>query len=222
MIKAIIFDVDGVIIESAELKTRAFAILFADYPDKVAEIVAYHRKNGGVSRFVKFRYIYEQILGQELSTQKETELGDRFSRIVLEEILKAPFTPGAVEFINQNKDRYLFFIASGTPEEELLNIIDHRQLSHYFREIHGSPRQKDEIIADILDRYSLQNEEVIYVGDAESDRAAAEKAGVPFIARLNLENPELQDCRWQVKDLTELDTIIDNISPQLKKGGYNQ
>jgi len=213
MIKAIIFDVDGVIIESAELKTRAFAMLFADYPDKLPAIIDYHRKNAGISRFVKFRYIYEQILGQELSTQKEAELGERFSLIVLEEILKAPFTPGAIEFISQNKDRYLFFIASGTPQEELLNIISHRQLSHYFREIHGSPRRKDEIIADILNRYSLQNEDAIYVGDAESDRAAAEKAGVPFIARINSENPELQDCRWQVKDLTELDTSIDNISP---------
>ncbi|KFI34550.1 hypothetical protein HX99_01395 [Peptococcaceae bacterium SCADC1_2_3] len=49
MIKAIIFDFDGVIIESAEIKTRAFELLFAGYPDKVKEIIAYHKKNMGGS-----------------------------------------------------------------------------------------------------------------------------------------------------------------------------
>jgi len=212
VIKAIIFDVDGVIIESAEIKTKAFAMLFADYPDKVAEIIAYHQKNAGISRYVKFRYFYEKLLGQELSIQKEAELAERFSQIVLEKILKAPFTPGAIEFFNQSKDRYLFFIASGTPEEELRNIINHRQLNRFFREIHGSPKQKDEIIGDILDRYHFQKEEVVFVGDAESDCTAAERVGVFFIARVSSENPELQNCRWKVNDLTELDTILDNIS----------
>lgn len=211
MIKAIIFDVDGVIIESAEIKTKAFAMLFADYPEKLPEIIAYHQKNAGISRYIKFRHFYEEILGQELSAQKESELGERFSQIVMREILNAPFTPGAIEFLTRNKDRYHFFIASGTPEEELQNIIAYRQLSHFFREIHGTPKQKDEIMEDILDRYSFQKKEVVFIGDAESDRASAEKVGVSFIARVSSGNHQLQDCRWKVNDLTELDTILDNI-----------
>jgi HAD superfamily hydrolase (TIGR01549 family) len=211
MIKAVIFDVDGVIIESAEIKTKAFKILFADYPDKLSEIISYHQKNGGISRYVKFRYFYEKILGKELSAQEEAELGERFSQIVVRQILEAPFVAGAIEFLSQNKNRYHFFVASGTPEDELQNIMSHRQLNQFFMEVHGAPKDKTDIIEDILNRYAFQRKEVVFIGDAESDRVAAERAGILFIARLTGENHQLKDCRWKVNDLTGLDTFLQNM-----------
>jgi len=211
MIRAVIFDLDGVIIESAEIKTRAFEILFAGYPDKLSEIISYHQKNGGISRYVKFRYFYEKILGQELSAQEEAELGERFSQIVVRQILKAPFVAGAIDFLTQNKNRYYFFIASGTPEAELQNIMSHRQLNQFFWEVHGAPKDKTDIIEDILNRYAFQRKNAVFIGDAESDRAAAERTGILFIARLTGENHQLKDCRWKVNDLTDLDTFLQNM-----------
>jgi len=211
MIKAVIFDLDGVIIESAGIKTKAFEALFADYPDRLPEIISYHQKHAGISRYVKFRYFYEKILGQELSVQEEAELGDRFSQIVMRQILEAPFVAGAIEFLTQNQNRYYLFIASGTPEAELQNILAHRQLSQFFVEVHGTPKDKADIIEDILDRYSFQRKETVFIGDAESDRAAAERAGILFIARLTGENHQLKDCRWKVNDLIGLDTFLQNM-----------
>jgi phosphoglycolate phosphatase-like HAD superfamily hydrolase len=212
MIKAIIFDLDGVIIESAEIKTKAFELLFADHPDDVEKIVEYHKINAGLSRYIKFRHFYEKILGQELSSQKETELGGRFSQIVLDEILKAPLVPGVIEFLERNKMSYYFFIASGTPQEELDNIVTHRKLNHFFREIYGSPKPKDEIIEDILSRYSLKREEAAFIGDAESDRDSAGRVGILFIARIVPGDNHLKDCRWKIDDLTGLDIILNTMS----------
>jgi phosphoglycolate phosphatase-like HAD superfamily hydrolase len=216
MIRAVIFDLDGVIIESAGIKTKAFEALFADYPDKLPDFIAYHQEHAGISRYVKFRYFYEKILGRELSAREEAELGERFSEIGMNQILNAPFVPGAIEFLTENKDRYYFFVASGTPEAELQNIMSHRRLNQFFVEAHGSPREKSEIIEDILDRHALQRQETVFIGDAESDRVAAERTGILFIARITEENPQLRECPRRINDLTGLDRLLQNMS---SKGG---
>ena len=144
MIKAIIFDVDGVIIESADIKTLAFRRLFEqDYPpDKVDKIIDYHLRNMGISRYIKFRYSFENILGKTLTGGKEKKLGERFSSIVVEEVLKAPLVPGVLNFLKNNLSRFPMFIASGTPQGELDYIIKERDLLSYFKEVCGSPRSK--------------------------------------------------------------------------------
>lgn len=214
MIKAIIFDFDGVILESAEIKTRAFRKLFEqNYPGKVEAIVEYHCNNMGISRYLKFGYIFENILHLPLSKELEEELGQRFSAIVYEEVLEAPFVPGALEFLAKNGGKYYIFVASGTPEEELKSIMSQKRISHLFREVHGSPKQKTSIIEDLLNRYALTNKEAVFVGDAESDRIASEKVAVNFIARITSENiQKFHDCPLKVNDLTAIDNVLLRLS----------
>ena len=209
MIEAVIFDFDGVLVESSEIKTEAFRRLFRGYPDKVDAIVEYHKENMGISRYVKFRYFYEKILGQELSRDKETELGERFSRLVREKVITAPFVTGTLDFLNAHYTEMPFFIASGTPQEELVYITRKRGLSRYFKEIHGTPRKKPEIIEDILSRYSWPPSNVIFVGDAESDLKAAQETGVCFIARITPGNSSsLSGCPFKINSMEELDETI--------------
>ena len=211
MIKAIIFDLDGVIIESAGIKTEAFHTLFAGYPDKLPQIMAYHEKNAGISRYVKFRYIYEKMLGQKLTPQREKELGEEFSRIVLDQILKAPFVAGVIKFLKNNYKRYLLFIASGTPEEELHYILKQRDLDIYFRGAYGTPRTKTEITRRILAEHHLIGREVIFVGDAESDRVAATETGVNFVARTNMSDNILGDGLRNIKNFTGFEKVVEKI-----------
>lgn len=211
MIKAIIFDFDGVILESAEIKTDAFRELFSEHASKIEEIVGYHLLNGGISRYVKFRYIYERILGIGLSKQKERELGERFSQIALQKILDAPFVAGAKEFLDEKRGKYQFFIASGTPDAELLDIIRIRQLGGYFQEAHGSPMKKIDIINAIIKNYRFAKEEVVYVGDAQSDLIAAEEAKIVYIERRSDFRAKPGDHSLIVRDLSGLEEVLGKI-----------
>jgi len=214
MIKALIFDFDGVIIESAGIKTDAFRKMFgSDHPEKADAVVDYHKRNMGISRFVKFRHIYENILKLPLTAEKESELGKTFSGIVLEEIVKAPFVNGLEEFMAGSRGRYMMFIASGTPERELHDILKLRGIDTYFKEAYGTPASKPDIIKTILQRYYLDKEEVVFVGDAESDLRASEESGVYFVARIGADSDEnVRICKRKIYDLTELNDVIIDIA----------
>ena len=201
MIKALLFDFDGVILESAGIKTAAYRKLFEEmHPDKVEDFMEYHAVNTGISRYIKIQYFYEQILGIKITGKKKKELINKFSQIVFEKILRASFVKGMPEFLEENYKKFPLFVVTGTPNEEINSIIKKRKLNFYFKEIHGSPKEKKDIIFDILSRYKWNPEEVVFFGDAQSDLRAAEETGATFVARIN-DNPKaLENCKYKIMD----------------------
>jgi phosphoglycolate phosphatase-like HAD superfamily hydrolase len=186
MINAIILDFDGVILESVEVKTAAFRKLFSFVPQHIDEIVQFHIDNGGMSRFDKFRYIYENILNEELTQSKFDELSHNFSEIVFEQVIKTPFVPGAQEFLEKYHMTIPLHVVSATPEEELQQIVKSRGLSHYFRKVFGAPRKKSECIREILEFSGVSPDSMIFVGDAKNDFEAARVTGVRFLGRIKM------------------------------------
>lgn len=209
-LRAVIFDFDGVILESAEIKTKAFLDLFADYTQHREAILRHHLDNVGISRFRKFEWIYSQLLGKELAADERRRLGDEFTNIVLKKILDCDFVPGAVDCLESLKGRMTLFVASGTPQEELEFIIEKRGLTPYFAEIWGSPATKVEIIRSILERFGFNEYEVLLIGDGLSDLEAATEARIPFLARKNAAG----EVNWRslgtrvVSDLVEVPPFL--------------
>jgi HAD superfamily hydrolase (TIGR01549 family) len=184
MIQTIIFDFDGVIVESVSVKTDAFQKLFSFVPDHVDEIVQFHLKNGGMSRFDKFRYIYDTILHEDLSDEQFEKLSRRFSDLVEDAVAQAPFVDGARDFIDTMSDRYKLYIVSATPQVELRRIVNQKGISRYFMGVFGSPTKKIDHILRIVTENKVSPNDVLYVGDAVNDWEAARTARVKFIARI--------------------------------------
>ena len=69
-IKCIIFDFDGVILNSHNVKTDAFEKIFSKYGKSIGKKAKnYHLKNVGKSRYLKFKYILNNVLKYK-STKK--------------------------------------------------------------------------------------------------------------------------------------------------------
>ena len=212
MLKLIILDFDGVIVESADIKTEAFRKLFSNHPEHVDEIVEYHKKNAGVNRYEKFEYIYKNILDRPLDKEKKAQLGSRFSALVVDEIKSCPLVPGALEFLEKYSKRVKLFIASSTPEEELRSLVKARNLEGYFRGIYGAPSKKSEITSRIMKEEGVKGKEVLFVGDSTADFAEATKAGVRFIGRVaNLVNSPFPKGVKTIRDLNELSAVVERL-----------
>lgn len=214
MVKGIIFDFDGVIVESADIKTEAFAKLFESKGRGVVEkVVAYHKDNMGVSRFDKFRHIFCNILHRELDNNEFDSLCARFASLVVDAVIAAPFVKGAQEFLKKNSKLFSFFIVSATPQEEIGEIVRRRHLVKIFKTVYGAPLTKYDAVKKILHEGGVNPGNALYVGDAMSDYLAAKDNGVKFIARIN-DNEDIfrkVDC-LKIRDFLELPTILNTLN----------
>jgi HAD superfamily hydrolase (TIGR01549 family) len=206
--QAFFFDFDGVLADSVEVKTKAFARLFEPFgPEVMARVVDHHRRYSGVTRVDKFRHYYREFLQQPLSEEDLAELCRRFARLVVDEVVAAPEIPGAEAFLRVAVGQLPLFVVSAAPEAELQEIVRSRKWSGYFREVRGAPRSKQENLASLLREYALSPERCLFFGDAEADYRAAQACGVAFIGIVpGPEAPLLQvapEIEWR-RDLTDM------------------
>jgi phosphoglycolate phosphatase-like HAD superfamily hydrolase len=204
VVKAVIFDFDGVLAESVDIKTRAFAKLFEpEGPEAVSEIVRYHTEHGGVSRFDKIRYMFNEFLGKPLPEGRFEEMCNRFQHYVLDGVINAPEVKGALECLERLHGSYLMFIVSGTPEEELRLIVEKRSLGGYFNGVFGAPASKTYLVNSILAEHGLAPDEAVLVGDSITDYNASVETGVGFVARATGRSVK----RWQELGATTIEDL---------------
>jgi phosphoglycolate phosphatase-like HAD superfamily hydrolase len=215
-IAALALDFDGVVVESVELKNRAFGELFRDsHPELVEEVVAFQVENVGLSRFEKFPLIYERILDEPFPDGESELLDRRLTELVYDGVATCPFVTGARELVERRSGEVPVYVASATPEEEVRSLVEARGLAPFVRAAYGSPARKADNLARIAAEVGVEPPAVLFVGDSRSDQHAAREAGVRFVGRVapGDESPFEPDERLLVvADLGELDGLWDSLA----------
>lgn len=213
-IRNIFFDFDGVIAESVSAKTDAFEEMYLPYgKDIAAKVVQYHKLYGGVSRYEKFIHFHKEFLNELIDKEKVNELANQFSNIVLEKVINSREVLGANYFIKKYYSKLKFWIITGTPTYEIELIVKKRKLDSYFVGLHGSPNNKRYWTEYLIKKNDLNRDEIIFLGDATTDKDAANYSNIHFALRHNDENKEIfKDYKGlRFNDFYELEKIL-NIS----------
>ena len=179
--KTVIFDCDGVILQSNKIKTNAFrSVLISEPDDLVDEFITYHQNNGGVSRYVKFEHYYRNIKHEEQYLLMSEKAISRYAKIVLDQLIDVQHVPGFLDIIDYlNKNKIPCFVVSGGDQEELRSVFKDRKIFDKFVEILGSPIAKD-IHIDSMVKSKRLNYPAVFFGDAQSDMDAALNNNIDF------------------------------------------
>ncbi len=211
----LIFDFDGVLAESNEIRFAGFRLLFKDYPaGPVERFMQYVRSNGGISRYEKIRYFFESIHKTgPISDAEVTRLAMKYSELVKQEVMKAPPVKGAGEFLSHHEGDYDFAIVSGSDQEELREICRVRGIDRFFVEILGSPANKESNLSLLLFRTGWDREACLFIGDSLNDLEAAQLNKIAFMGRdSGLVHWEQFGDVAAIRDLTELPVYLGQLS----------
>lgn len=181
-VKCLVFDCDGVLLDSVPVKTAAFARMAEPWgKEAVDRFVMYHKTHGGVSRYNKFAWFFKNYLGRDITRLESSLWGSRFEEYALEEVKRCAMIPGARETLEEWHGKLPMYVCSGAPEIELVTILEERDLIGFFKGVCGSPPAKEVLLQGILrEQTSLMPQEVLMIGDSVTDEMAARHAGTLF------------------------------------------
>ena len=181
--KIVVFDFDGVLVDSVGIKTKAYEQMYEEYGSSIVKKVrSHHLKNGGMSRFEKFKYYHENYLGEKLEFKDIERMAQKFSELVVTQVISSNWIPGAQDFLQKlYEEKIDCVIVSATPQLEIEQIVIERKMAKFFIDIFGSPTSKYDNLGIILTKHQVTPLELIFFGDALADWQAASKMGVPFV-----------------------------------------
>lgn len=198
----ILWDFDGVIIDSDEMRIHGFQEILKNFPtSQVNLLLEYHKKNGGLSRYHKIRYFFENIRLVNISDEEIQKYADDFSLIMKKELVQKKYLiEETIDFIKKNKSDFKMHIVSGSDEKELNFLCKSLEIADYFISIKGSPTHKNQIVKELLSNYSYVTSEVALIGDSMNDYEASINNGIDFYG---YNNEELLDKDFYIENFNE-------------------
>lgn len=214
MIKGVIWDVDGVILDSEQLHAekesetaKAFGIEIS--PEEIIRLYS------GVHIDTEFEDIARRA-GKEMSLKKALELSNR----ILKEKLKGkiPLIPHVKEAIKALSKKYKIGLATSSEQyfvETALSkhdLLDYFEARVYVRDVQ-TPKPHPEIFLKAASLLELSSSGVVVVEDSESGFTAAKAAGILLIARKAGHNKDkdFSLADYVVEDLREIPRILSAI-----------
>lgn len=207
MLKAVIFDVDGVLVDSKEANIAFFQALLskAGYPDIRREDI-----------LDCFHLPLWQSIEKLVNTNDQTEVKRIFdmahdSSLRDKGLLKFPDELEVV--LEKLHAKYKLAIVTSRIKVGVDDIFSAKEIGHLFDvvvtfEDYSNPKPHPEPLEVALSKLGIDAIEAVYIGDSPSDVASAKAAGVRSIF---LSNEVHEDATSKANDFHELVDVIEKL-----------
>lgn len=205
MLKAILFDFDGVIVNSEDHTIYCFQRTF-DECGKSIPVSEDIRKLMGLTVPIIFNTL---IPGQP--DEMYIQMQEKFKNISDATFTKIQLMPEVTDVIKRLGEYYKLAIVSNRRSESLHKLLLHHKLNNYFSVVYGredvqNHKPHPEGIEKALVAIDVKPSEAIFIGDAEQDVHAAKNAGIPCV--LINENDNIHQAKYHIKSIAELPGLI--------------
>ncbi len=180
----IIFDSDGVILNSNKIKEDSFVKLFREYEISISEKEIRHviKNYKGKSRY---EIINEILQREKIKNRGNNQLYEkiilRYSEIIKEQLLICEASQKIELFRSINDSSWLVLTAGD--QKETIEIYKQRKIYNLFDlGIMGAPRLKKENLKYLANSYeNILLKKILYIGDSINDLILAKEFNFDFI-----------------------------------------
>lgn len=136
------FDLTVFLADPVDVKGDAFVALYADEgPEIQSQVLAWHRAHGGVTRHDKIRH-YEKGPAGPLEVMPMLKQSTTLFNLGWSAVVDAAWVAGAREFLQHHAGKIPMFVASATPQDELIRIVEKRGNVVPFHPCSGRAKEK--------------------------------------------------------------------------------
>ena len=211
-IEAIIFDMDGVIIDSEQIWKRAEKEVFSSVGVKLSDELCKITEAMTTSEVTNFWFDKFPWKNKSL---EEIEHGviNRVAHLIKEE---GKAIDGIEEFIKSLKSKgYKIGLATNSPSNLIPVVLEKLKLSDYFdvtssaeHEAEGKPAPF--VYLTVAEKLNVKPENCLAIEDSHSGLLAAKKAGMKtvIITAKNLDNKKIENADYKISSYTKFDSLF--------------
>jgi phosphoglycolate phosphatase-like HAD superfamily hydrolase len=181
--KTIVFDCDGVLLNSNKTKVQAYydvAKRMGGTDAQAQAFVDYHIAQGSFPRNGKIKYYLEHVVQQEETRELVQQYLDAFDEILDTSLMECELAEGLVP-LKEKTQNARWMVLSGGDQVGLRQIFERRDLTQYFEcGIFGGPEIKENVLAREIANGNIEMP-ALFIGDSKYDHKASTGAGLDFV-----------------------------------------
>ncbi len=186
MIRCVVFDFDGTLINSNEIKQRAYRDTLSDLVGAESFIDKILSESPDGTRREVISHCLECLAAADhadvlITPETIDAFVQHYDRICIRRTSACEEIPGASWVLNELRMEYPLYINSGTPEVSLRTVVRNRSWDKYFKGVFGLPTTKVDNLVRIMRREMVEPDEFLFVGDRSCDLQASQLVGCPFV-----------------------------------------